>query len=108
MARPKGIPKTGGRQKGTLNRTTREARELLEKIIYSQFDGIEDVLKEIKNDDKSKYIMALDKMLQYVLAKKTDVTTDDKPIQANLNVTVDNSETAETLKRLRDELANRG
>jgi len=42
---------------------------------------------------------------QYLDQKdRTDTTSGDKPIQANLNVTVDNSETAETLKKLRDEL----
>jgi len=42
---------------------------------------------------------------QYLEQKdRTDTTSGDKPIQSNLNVIVDNSETAETLKKLRDEL----
>jgi hypothetical protein len=44
---------------------------------------------------------------QYLEQKdKSDVTSGDKPLQ-EMKITVDNSETAETLKRLRDELANR-
>jgi hypothetical protein len=93
--------KTGGRKKGTPNRTTREARELLEQILYAQFDDIADVLRNIKADDQAKYVMALEKLLQYVLPKKTDVTTGDEPIKQSLNITVDSSETAKTLEKLR-------
>lgn len=102
MARPKGYPKSGGRKKGTPNHTTTEARELLQSILFGHFDGIGDVLDEMKDEDKAKYVDALNKMLQYVLPKKTDVTTGDEPIRQELNVTVDNSKTAETLQKLRD------
>jgi hypothetical protein len=33
---------------------------------------------------------------------RQDITSGDKPIESNLNVIVDNSDTAETLKRLRE------
>ena len=29
MARPKGLPKTGGRQKGSLNKTTRDLKDMI-------------------------------------------------------------------------------
>jgi hypothetical protein len=105
--RKKGTQKTGGRNKGVPNKTTKEARELLESILFGQLEDIKKAFASLKSEP-SKYIDAYSKMFGYVLPKKTDVTSDDKPLQANLNITVDNSETAETLKRLRDELANRG
>jgi len=92
-----------GRPKGVPNKTTKEARELLESILFGQLDDIKAAFAKLKAEP-AKYIDAYSKMFGYVLPKKTDITTDDKPIQPNLNVTVDNSETAETLKRLRDEL----
>lgn len=74
-----------GKPKGTLNRTTREAREMLEKVLYKRFDSLDETLDKIeKSEDKSKYIESLNKLLQYVLPKKTDVTSDDKPLLSNL------------------------
>lgn len=102
VGRKKGTHKTGGRQKGTLNRTTKEAQEFLQKILYGQFDNIQVALETLNKDDKAKYIDSLNKLMQYVLPKKTDVTTGDEPIRQSLNVTVDSNKTADTLQKLRD------
>jgi hypothetical protein len=103
VGRKKGHPKTGGRSKGVQNKTTQEAKELLNDVLSGEVDNIKDSLKRVRGDSDAKYLDALSKLFPYVFPKKSDITTDDKPLQANLNVTVDNSETAETLKRLRDE-----
>ena len=79
--------KTGGRQKGTPNRTTKEAREFLESIVFGHFDSIDEVLKNMKDEDKAKYIDALNKLLQYILPKKTDITTGDEPLITDVKVT---------------------
>ena len=73
-----------GRRKGIPNRTTKEARELLEQILYGQIDNIEDAFEGLKKDH-SKYIEACAKMFGYVLPKRTDITTDDKPINITFN-----------------------
>ena len=91
-----------GKPKGTQNRTTKEARELLEKILFGQIDNINDSLNTLRKDSDAKYLDSISKLFTYVLPKKMDVTSDDKPIQPTLNVTVDTSETVETLKKLRD------
>lgn len=92
----------GGRPAGVPNKTTQEAKELLEKILFGQIDNIHDALDEIRAKDPAKFLDACSKLFTYVLPKKTDVTSDDKPIKPVLNVTVDASDTAKTLEKLRN------
>ena len=101
--RKKGTQKTGGRQPGSPNRTTKEARELLEGVLFGQIDNINDAMEELRGTDAAKYIDACSKMFSYVLPKKVDIKSDDLPIQPKITILVDTSETAETLKRLREE-----
>ena len=81
--RKKGTPKTGGRTSGTPNRTTKEARELLEQVLLGQVDNIKDALEGLKDDSDAKYLDACSKLFTYVLPKKTDITG-IPPIQVKL------------------------
>ena len=92
----------GGRPKGVPNRTTQESRELLEQILFGQIDNIEQALAKLKKDSDPRYIDAVTKLFQFVLPKKTDVTTGGEKIKQTLNVTVDTSDTGKTLEKLRD------
>jgi hypothetical protein len=78
--RKKGTNKTGGRTKGTPNRTTKQARKLLEQILFGQIDNINDSLNKVRKESEAKYLDACSKLFTYVLPKKTDVTSDDKPL----------------------------
>lgn len=80
VGRKKGTIKTGGRTAGTPNRTTKEARELLEQILFGQIDNVNEALDNIRDKSEDKYIDAMSKLFRYVLPQKTDVTSDDKPI----------------------------
>jgi hypothetical protein len=80
MAKQKGSPKTGGRQKGSINRTTAEAKEMLEKILFGQVDGIAEALEQIRKKDPAKYLDVCSKFYTYIMPKKTDVTSDNKAI----------------------------
>lgn len=107
MARGPGKGNTNnpsGRTKGSLNKTTKEARELLEQVLLGQVDNIKSALESIKTKDPAKYLDACSKLFTYVLPKKTDITSGDEPIKQNLNIIVDSSETAEALKKMKDEL----
>lgn len=89
--RKKGTPKTGGRKKGSLNKLTKtqaEAREALENALFGRFEGIGDVLSDIQEDDKAKYIDALNKLLQYIMPKKQDITSKDNAINP-LTIVID-------------------
>jgi len=82
---PKGFQKgvvtnPNGRKKGTPNKTTQEAREMLEQILYSQFDNINASLSRLNRESDARYIDALSKLITYVMPKKTDVTSDGKAI----------------------------
>ena len=66
----------GGRRKGVPNRTTKEARELLEKILFGQIDNINESLNNIRESSEDRYLDAMAKLFRYVLPQKTDVTSE--------------------------------
>lgn len=78
-----------GKPKGALNRTTKEAKEFLEFIMFGQMENMQSALNTLYKKDQARYLDACSKMFAYVLPKKTDVTSDDKPIQIHLpNITI--------------------
>jgi hypothetical protein len=78
--RKKGTYKTGGRKAGVQNRTTKEAKKFLELMMFGQLDNMNDALNTLYKKDQRNYLDACSKLFTYVLPKKTDITTDDKPI----------------------------
>ncbi len=84
MAKKKGDPKTGGRESGTPNKVTKISHELFNKIMAGQVKNIEPALDSIYEDNPSKYIDAVSKLLQYFMPKKTDITSDDEKIMIKL------------------------
>lgn len=82
MARGPGKGKTNnanGRPKGSPNRTTKEAKLILEQILLGQIDNIEDAFDRLQKEP-ARYLDACAKMFTYVLPKKTDITTGDEQI----------------------------
>ena len=101
MAWHKGMEKTGGRKKGVTNRTTAEAKELLEQILYGQIDNIGQALDNLKGKSDKDYVDACVKMFKYVIPEKKDITSDGKSM-TEINITVDSSGTEQELKKLLD------
>lgn len=75
--RPKGIPKTGGRKPGSGNKLQVELRLRIKQFLDNNFNKIE---KDFEKLEPEKRILFYEKLLNYVISKKTDITTDDKPI----------------------------
>lgn len=69
-----------GRPLGSQNRTTKEAKELLEQILLGQIDNIKAALENIKEKDPGRYLDACSKLFSYVLPRKTDITSDGEQI----------------------------
>jgi hypothetical protein len=65
MANTTGI-KFGGRKKGTPNRTTKETREALKKIIDDELEYLPQLLQSMKPYQRAD---VLTKLIQYVLPK---------------------------------------
>lgn len=70
----------GFKPKGAVSRTTKEAKEMLEQVMYGQLDKMGLALDRIYDRDPRGYIEACSKLFNYVLPRKTDITSDDKPI----------------------------
>ena len=103
MARQKGSPKYGGRTKGTPNLTTKQAREILNQILFAELNNIREALNEIRLQDKKEYLNILSKLLVFSLPKKSDITSDDEGLSPAINITVASSEVGEELKEFLDE-----
>ena len=65
--------KTGGRTKGTLNRTTTETKELIQKIVSKELETIPDLLKQLEPTDR---VNAIIKLLPYLVPKQQEMAID--------------------------------
>ena len=69
-----------GKPPGAKNRTTKEAKELLEQILLGQLDNIKVALETVLAKDAGRYLDSCSKLFTYVLPRKTDVTSDGEKI----------------------------
>ncbi|GEM_PF-3080157 len=98
-----------GRKKGSKNLTTKQARELMNQILFGELDNIREALSEVRKADKGKYLDCLTKLFPFSLPKKTDLTSDNEPLSGLVNITVASSKGAEELKDFLNETdPNRG
>lgn len=72
--------KTGGRKRGTLNKVTPETRERIQEILYDEMKNISNALECVRESNPSMYLNIMVKLLNYVVPKKKDVTTDGRQI----------------------------
>ena len=80
MAKPKGSIKEGGRTKGIPNKTTAKAKELIMSAIDEQSIYFNDTMKEVRESNPIEWTKLMIKLMDFVLPKKIDVTTDGDKI----------------------------
>lgn len=79
MARPKGQPKLGGRQKGTPNKATVKAREAITDLLNGNAHRVEGWLDAIADTDPKAAIAAFTALLEFGVPKlaRTEITGKD-------------------------------
>ena len=86
MAAPKNHAKAGGRKKGIPNKITQELRDSISMFLKGEYEHLNDVLEDLRKNNKVAYINAIEKFTAYVVPKKRDITSDDKSIQPEINI----------------------
>jgi hypothetical protein len=77
--------KTGGRQKGVLNRTTSETKEVLKKIVNKELNGINSLLEKLEPKER---IDALIKLLPYIVPKQNEIAVENKERFSTITVNI--------------------
>lgn len=84
MSRKKGIKKTGGRTKGTPNKSTEDFRNFVKELLSDNMDKIKTDIEKIEPE---KRLMFFEKILSYVLPKMATVEIKEEPPQEVINIT---------------------
>ncbi len=87
MGRPKGTAKTGGRKKGTPNRTTESTRQWLKMFLDENQKQIEEDFKALEPKER---LQVFERLLQYTLPKMQSVS-------ANIDLNTLNEEQLDTI-----------
>ncbi|WP_188050713.1 hypothetical protein [Flavobacterium sp. GP15] len=81
--------KTGGRAKGTPNKTTAETKEILQKIVSKEIDGLGKMLEKLEPLER---INAIAKLLPYILPRQSDISVTEKEQPKHLIIKVNRRE----------------
>lgn len=78
MAKPKGSPKIGGRQKGTPNKVTQEFREVITRLLEDNSGNFGVWLSQVAADDPGKALDLVSKLAEFAAPKlaRTELTGD--------------------------------
>jgi hypothetical protein len=78
--------KTGGRQKGTLNRTTSEAKQVLQNIVNKELENITTLLDKLEPKER---IDSIIKLLPYIVPKQQEIAIENKESEfKNITITI--------------------
>lgn len=67
MSRPRGLPKTGGRQKGTPNKVTRNLRQALNDFLENNIHELQNCFDQL--DDPKDKLTLLIKLAEFAIPK---------------------------------------
>jgi hypothetical protein len=74
MARPKGIPKTGGKQKGYTSEPVKKAQELFVSLLEGEVPNLQEAFEYVRTNDPAKYLDIYAKFAQFFAPKKTELS----------------------------------
>ncbi|WKL47632.1 hypothetical protein Q1W71_22085 [Flavobacterium pectinovorum] len=77
--------KTGGRVAGTPNRTTKETKELLQKIVNNEIDNLGEMLGKLEPLER---VNAIAKLLPYIVPKQSEVSVNEPETPKKLIIKV--------------------
>jgi hypothetical protein len=80
MSYKKGNDKKGGRTKGIPNKSTAKAKELIVAAIDNQSAHFNKVMGKLKTEEPREWAKIMVKLMDFVLPKKVDVTTDGESL----------------------------
>ncbi len=96
-----------GRPSGSPERTTKEARELFNRILSRQVDNIEEALDKLRGDPKE-YLNTLSKLLPYFIPKNFTINQEEEEDKKWVIEVVHTREELERLEAIRAELDAKG
>jgi hypothetical protein len=70
--------KTGGRTKGTVNKTTAETKEILKNIVSVEIENINGLLDKLEPKERLDIII---KLLPYILPKQNEIVKEPEPMK---------------------------
>lgn len=94
VGRPKGLPKTGGRAKGTPNKVTKDLRGIIAGFVERNAKRMQEDFDQI-TEPKDR-LMLLEKLMQYVIPKKREDDVD----QRSLNLITTDDQLTAAIKEL--------
>lgn len=85
MAREKGTPKTGGRQKGSQNKVTKAVKECL-SFLLSEYTNSQTFMDDFASLEPKERLMIAEKFMNYVAPKMQSVAVEDTNKDKNSTV----------------------
>lgn len=85
MPRKKGTPKTGGRKKGTPNKTTAEMKQWVGAFLSKSMQSLDELYEALPPDKQAELAFSLlPKLLPFVLAKQNETkhSIDEQQMEA--------------------------
>lgn len=77
--------KTGGRTKGTPNRSTKETKEMLQKIVNNEIDNLGEMLEKLEPLER---VNAIAKLLPYIVPKQSEVSLTEQEAPKKLIIKI--------------------
>lgn len=84
MAAPKGNDFSEGRPKGSVNKSTKEARAIFTDIMAGQMDNVNNSLESLRVVSHKDYLAALSKLMPFFMPKMVDVTSEGRKLGLDL------------------------